>query len=591
MSVNFGNVGFDADANAWRIACEPHVRARLRRVFPRVPQGATETIVLAATPENTRELEWFLSRYPMTVGHADHLRDLAAQHEEQELRIADLLGDHVPPPDIELAEPPRDYQRKVPPFLQLRHGIILADDLGVGKTVSGICCLVADGALPAIVVVPAHLPKQWETAFRRFTPALTTHVIRKSTPYSLTEAPKRRNRQQAELLPRKAPDVLIVSYHKLRGWAETLVDFARTVVFEEVQALCHPDSLIYAAAKHVSAGARDRLGLSATPINGYGAEYYNVYEVLSPGALGERDEFLREWCVPAPGGKSKLRDPVLFGAWLRREGLLLARTRRDVGRELPPVSKIVHEIDADPSVLDALESNAIALARRVLKHNEAYRGERMQASSEFDMLLRQATGLAKAPYVVEFVKLLLASEERVVVFAWHRAVYDILLEGLKEFNPVMYTGSESPSQKDKSKTEFVEHRSRVMLISLRSGSGLDGLQQHCRTVVFAELDWSASVHTQGIGRVDRDGQPDPVAAYFLTTEYGSDPILMEVLGIKREQSEGVRLAEQPLVERIDTGQNNIRALAKAYLSHLGLPEEEESQLVPTATTDRIACEA
>lgn len=70
------------------------------------------------------------------------------------------------------------------------------------------------------------------------------------------------------------------------------------------------------------------------------------------------------------------------------------------------------------------------------------------------------------------------------------------------------------------------------------GNGIDGLQHACRTVVFGELEWPPGVIDQNIGRVQRDGQTDPVTAYILVSESGSDPVMTEVLGVKREQLEG-----------------------------------------------------
>jgi hypothetical protein len=58
--------------------------------------------------------------------------------------------------------------------------------------------------------------------------------------------------------------------------------------------------------------------------------------------------------------------------------------------------------------------------------------------------MRQATGIAKAPYVAEFVRLLLDSEQKVLLFGWHREVYNIWLHALREFKPLLYTGTESP---------------------------------------------------------------------------------------------------------------------------------------------------
>ena len=258
---------------------------------------------------------------------------------------------------------------------------------------------------------------------------------------------------------------------------------------------------------------------------------------------------------------------------------MLRRTRHEVGRELPAVTKVVHEIDADLSVLRDMTGGAIELAKIILRSNERFRGEKMQASAEFDNLMRQATGVAKAPYVAEFVRLLLENGERVVLFGWHRAVYDIWLERLADFKPVMYTGSESITQKAAAEEAFKHRETDLFIMSLRSGAGVDGLQQACRTAVFGELDWSPGVHEQCIGRVDRDGQPDPVTAYFLVSNDGADPIMTDILGIKREQIEGVRNPNSGIIERIETGENDLRKLARDFLQSRGHAFDPEPESI------------
>src|SRR3546814_16482570 len=78
---------------------------------------------------------------------------------------------------------------------------------------------------------------------------------------------------------------------------------------------------------------------------------------------------------------------------------MLRRTRAEVGRELPALTKIPHTIDADTAVLEKAEGDAERLARIILAHNERFRGEKMNAAGEFDALIRQATGVAQAPFV------------------------------------------------------------------------------------------------------------------------------------------------------------------------------------------------
>jgi SNF2 family DNA or RNA helicase len=117
-------------------------------------------------------------------------------------------------------------------------------------------------------------------------------------------------------------------------------------------------------------------------------------------------------------------------------------------------------------------------------------------------------------------------------------------------------------------------------MSLRSGAGVDGLQEFCRTTVFGELDWSPGVHEQCTGRIYRDGQKDPVVAYFMMSADGADPIMADVLGIKREQIEGVRNPGGDLLERVNTGENNLRQLARDFLERRGLAIKE-----PNAVTE------
>lgn len=553
--TTYGNIKHTG--GEWVITCEPHVRTKLKRLFPQVSQRAGEKVELSDNAENCRDLLWFLDRYPMDIDRYDQkrLRQGAANHVEQENQVAALLEQRRPPDDFTLALPAREYQQTAASLAVIKGGLLLADDVGVGKTVTGICPMTKSEHLPVLVVTLTHLPGQWKSELNRFAPGLDVHILKSGRPYDLM---KKRDR---------LPDVIISNYHKLHGWSEVLSGLVRYVVFDEVQELRHSDSNKYAAARFIAEKAKLRFGLSATPIYNYGAEFFNVIEVLQPGSLGTRFEFQREWCDHKG---EKILDPRAFGEHLRREGIMLRRTRKDVGRELGPLTKIVQTVESDKAALDRIKGSAVELAKTILASGQSYRGEKFLASGEFDMLMRQATGIAKAPYVAEFVRLLLESGEKVVLYGWHREVYKLWLDILWEYNPLLYTGTESPKQKDHAKQNFIEGDCRLLIISLRAGAGLDGLQKACRTVVTGELDWSPAVIEQNIGRVYRDGQEDPVMAYFLVSEDGSDPIIADILGIKRGQIEGVRDPDAELIEKLETDSGNVKRLAEEYLKKCGV---------------------
>lgn len=552
----------------WHIKCEPHVMIRLKRVFGRKSGKQFGTIKLAANLETARDLEWFCERFPLKIEPAEHLTRCADEHRRRADEIARLLSGELKARDFEMAIPPREYQR-VGAEMALRIGsLLIGDDIGTGKTATAICALTEAWTRPAVVVTLTHLPRQWEMELKRFAPSLRVHVVTKGKPYDLT----RRDRGRQLGLPGAFPDVIVLNYHKLPGWAEVLAPRAASVVFDEIQELRRARdregyTAKYAAAKHLAENASLRIGLSGTPIYNYGDEIFNVLEILRPGALGTQAEFHAEWCVWAGSDKRMIEKPKAFGTYVREHGLMLRRTRADVGRELPPLTRVSHHIDADIRELDKVKDVAGELARLILSTNKQVDGDKWKASERLNDLMRQATGIAKAPYVAEFVKLLVESGEKVVLFGWHREVYAIWLSRLAELKPVMYTGSESPAQKHEARRKFISGESSVLIMSLRSGAGLDGLQGSCRTAVFGELDWSPGVHEQCIGRVHRDGQGDPVVAYFLVADSGSDPTIADVLQMKTGQIEGIRDPDAELVEKLQAGgMDRVRRLAESVLA-------------------------
>lgn len=85
-------------------------------------------------------------------------------------------------------------------------------------------------------------------------------------------------------------------------------------------------------------------------------------------------------------------------------------------------------------------------------------------------------------------------------------------------------------------------------------------------MVFGELDWSPGVHEQCVGRVYRDGQIEPVVAYYLVSDYGADPVMADVLQIKDLQARGIRDPDADLIERSQVDPDKIKKLAADYIA-------------------------
>ncbi len=527
---------------------EPHVAIRLKQLFTGIARSQIVPFYFDDTPRMATDLDWFMSRYPLSISTKDQgrLKRQRRSHHQSIDKIEHFFSKDYVPPKIEFKQglAARDYQSRGKQIILNKKRIFCGDELGIGKTVQAISCFTDPSTLPALIVVQTHLPEQWRDEIERFT-TLRVHLINGRQPYRLPES-----------------DIYIAKYSILSGWVDVFVrqNPIRMVVFDEMQELRRHQSQKYKAAKQITAETEYVLGLSHSPIYNYGEEIFNIMKLINPDVLGDRTAFEREWCKY---GKM-VKDPKALGTYLREQHVFFRRTRADVGRELPPINQIVHTVPHDHQAVEQEQDLRRSLAMQVLEGNFHESG---QAAREFDMRLRQITGVGKARAVAEYVKLLLDSGEPVLLSGWHREVYTIWLEELGKYYPAMYTGSESAVQKRESKRRFIEGETNLMIISNRSGIGIDGLQKRCRYVVIGELDWSPKVHEQLIGRVDRDGQPDQVTALYLVTDYGSDPHILDMLGLKQAQSHGiVDPLNAPKMKENDI--SRIKKMAQDYLNKI-----------------------
>lgn len=535
-----GEVGrlWSTKDGGWEIDAEPDVMGRVKGVFPRLKATARGTLTLSGTPEVARDLEWLLLRWPMSLSKADARRLKAGSREH--VRIEAVVRDIVAGKSIALPQvqgtwvspvkPLREHQRQTRDLVWSTGGVLVVDDLGTGKTLCGLSLLERPDARPGLAVTKAGMmTEQWKEKLEEFYPDLTVKVVPNTAERSLDKL----------LVDGRIPDLLVMNYEKLSKWQYLLKGVVQTVMFDEVQELRHDDTDKYTAAQTLVSGAKYVVGLSATPIHNYGGETFRVMDVLKPHALGTEQEFAVQWTNSnALGAKTCLTDPGQLHTYLVRSGLMQRRDYTAAGVPKPNVVPIEHEVPSDPEVLEKLQGDAVEMARLILDQS-ARPWARFSTGGQLDLRMRLATGVAKAPFVADVVKLLLEAEpdEKLLLFGHHHEVYGIWRELLADYDPHFYTGAQKTlAQKRRSIDAFRFGDCRVLVWALRSGAGIDGLQGLSSTLVFGELDWSPAIYKQAIGRLGRPGQVRPTNAHFCVSNDGSDPIMRQVNDIKAVQS-------------------------------------------------------
>lgn len=547
----YGTLSYNRRSKCWTIKGEPCVTEMAARLFP----GSERRRGEARFTANRRiigDVNWLMMRYPLEIAPRDRelwKNALAQAREHVLLRMnAEKLPRRSTPPEGTFEGELREFQKEGLSFLLANPRTLLADEMGLGKTVQALACLAAAKEFPALIVVPPHLLRNWQTEITRFLrlegkPARVC-VLAGLKPYQPPEA-----------------DVYIIHYLLLRGWKQALPQMGfKAVVFDEIQELRHGGTEKYSAASLLAEECERVIGLSGTPIYNKGSEIWNVVNILDYHCLGDWESFTRAWCDGY--GNHLVRNPALLGEHLRREGLILRRTKEEVLAELPPKRRLVQEIDSDDKVYRELMRPVMdQLGSLLALHPDAR--ERALLEEQVGRGERQATGVAKAPFVAAFVRALEDSGEKVLLFAHHHAVMDIYRKELAAYRPVFITGRESTTQKEEAVARFMEGKTNLCVISLRAASGLNLQRASC--VVFGELDWSPAVHSQAEDRAHRMGQKDSILCYYLVAPQGSDRDMQDALGLKVSQFVALMGDQTPELSSIQDAQKAAKAHIEAML--------------------------
>ena len=514
----YGTLSYNRKARCWTIKAEPCVTELAKRLFPGCDGRGRGVARFSAHRRVIGELNWLMLRYPLQIAPRDRERWEEALQEAREyaVRRESMLSapQSATPPEGAFAGELLEFQKQGLAFLLSARRCLLADEMGLGKTVQALAFLATTAAYPALLIVPPHLIRNWQSEIERFLgPGVRVHVIRGLTPYALPPA-----------------EVYLIHYLLLRGWKETLPALGlRTAIFDEMQELRRNGTGKYSAASLVAQACENVIGLSGTPIYNQGGEIWNVVNILDFHFLGDWESFSREWCYGY--NSAVVAKPELLGEHLRREGLMLRRVKADVLPQLAPKRRLVQQIDWDDRVYRELMVPVAEQLRLLRMTDDPSR--RALIEDAICQRQRQATGIAKAPFVAAFVRALVEAGEAVLLMAHHHAVMDIYKEELKALRPGFVTGRESDAQKQAACDRFMQGKTDLLCVSLRAASGLNLQRASC--VVFGELDWSPAVHSQAEDRAHRIGQQDSLLCYYLVSPRGSDREMQDALGLKVSQ--------------------------------------------------------
>jgi SNF2 family DNA or RNA helicase len=418
---------------------------------------------------------------------------------------------------VEWPHPFFDYQRDGVRVLIAREAVLLADDMGLGKTVQAAAALRVLFRLrridSALLVVPAGLILQWRRALREWAPELRTSTIRGA-------ASERAYQWQA------AVHVYITSYETLRSdFTENVSSPPRrrvwdVVVLDEAQKIKNRDSEISRVCKRLP--RRRAWALTGTPLENHIDDLASICEFVQPWNDG--DEPLR-----LSAGPELLE---------RHRSLQLRRRKSEVLTQLPPktVIEVTLQIAGEQQAsYESAERDGILRLKGL--------GEEVRITHVLELITRLKQICNSCPASGESAKLddidarleTLSSEgHRALIFSQYTARHGVreIVDRLRRFEPVAYTGALTMGDRDRAITTFKSSPAhKALVLSLRAGG--QGLNlQEASYVFHFDRWWNPAVENQAEDRSHRLGQISPVTVY----KYVCDNTIEErIAGILRDK--------------------------------------------------------
>lgn len=411
----------------------------------------------------------------------------------------------------------RNYQVDFLKFAAIRNGrVALGDGMGTGKTLQSLAWLCYNRSFPALIVVNAPTKLQWEKEYKKWlskVPGCPTRVqiLYGTKTYKLDKSCS-----------------YIINWDILTHWQDELAATGfECLIGDEAQAIGNPDSKRALAFRHLSAVIPECIVMSGTPARSRPAQFWTMMSCVEPTMFPNYKSYLwrytnakeTQWGIQFEGAKN-VRE--LHGKLV---SVMLRRTKDEVMKDLPPKTIDVVPLEADAEQLAEYNTEEATVAD--LKG--------IEAREKLANLTRTAYAV-KEKSLLTWVKCFLESDEKLLLFAWHRDVVDRLCSELKDYSPSKIYGGVSLKEREAQKEKFLhDPKCKVMVCNIQSGgTGVDGFQDVCCNVAFAEFASSSTDMEQAEDRLHRGGQKRPVNVYYLIAKGTIDEDMAEALDNKKK---------------------------------------------------------
>jgi SWI/SNF-related matrix-associated actin-dependent regulator 1 of chromatin subfamily A len=430
------------------------------------------------------------------------------------VNIKNLFSDNC----FNLKKEPMEFQKYGIAFGLLNKKIILADDMGLGKSLQALIIAEKSKKLPCLIVCPNSLKLNWQKEIRE-TLGKESIILRKQ---------KGKN-EDTDI----ESDFYIVNYESLHNFKNFIVNKnIQIMIFDESHFIKNYKAKRTQTCLNLSKQAEYIIALTGTPILNRPHELVTQLDLIGKlddlgGFWGYSQEFCNskeeEWGWDNSGSSNLTKLSIKL-----RESCLIRREKTEVLKDLPEKRRSIIPIEI---------SNFKDYEKKLKEFNLTPKTEKSKRATLFHEC-NILSALGKMNELKSFVDEFIFSNEKVVIFAKHKKILKKLQDIFPDSLRIME--EDNVDVRFYNSVEFQKNKEKKIIIC-----GLDvayfGFDLFASSnVIFTEFDYVDEKNKQAEDRLCRIGQRNSVNAWYLVADKTNDERILKITRTKKDITDDVK---------------------------------------------------
>jgi SNF2 family DNA or RNA helicase len=448
----------------------------------------------------------------------------------------------------------RPYQKRGVKFMEATDfQMLLADDVGLGKTPQSVAAALITGD-KTLVIVPGMAVDNWSKKIEQYTGK--TPIILSGTLQTTGEI-----KHAAEMLlaPPNPTQFYIINYEVINRKQEAKVDSTDNegrkirqeieiwpwvklismanfgmIIVDEIHKIKDDSSQRSIAVRKLT--APHRIGLSATPVMNRPGEFHPALQWLRPDLIPGKEVYLRQYTIDGKRPKNSAELHKIT------KQIVLRRTKPEVMPELPPINRIYDYHTLSPMARELYTQALEGVYKVIDEAGELYEKDIPNILVQI-MRCKQICAADKINRVADKAVAIYDGSEgntthrKVLIFSQFVTSPPIVKEIWKRLQPesLFITGEQHPKVSDKmAEVAKFQTDPNIHYLVASTAAASESLDiTAAGSTIFVDLMWTPMAHHQAEGRAyGRMNDPHPIDSYYVIAKDTIDEWIWELLNSK-----------------------------------------------------------